>query len=152
MNKVLLIIAGDSATSLLQQSAEQSRITEILPEGKPGNESGKLAVCTETRYKQIQNQRKRTKKISAAAESNLIIAGEQAEFPYSTQAKEHEQCSRRSMLKEMQQAEPRAAMLLLQKISGGSSKAGRAGKSRQVDADLQESKFKNSDPMPTRPL
>jgi len=32
-----------------------------------------------------------------------------------------------------------------------SSKAGRAGKSRQVDADLQEIKFKNSDPIPTRP-
>jgi len=50
-----------------------------------------------------------------------------------------------------QQTEPGAAMLLLQKISGGSNKAGRDGKSRQADTDLQESKFKNSDPIPTRP-
>jgi len=55
------------------------------------------------------------------------------------------------MLREMLQAEPGAAMLLLQDISGGNSKAGRAGKNRQVDTDLQESKFKNSDPIPTRP-
>ena len=54
-------------------------------------------------------------------------------------------------IKDLLQAEPGAAMLLLQKISGVSSKAGRDGKSRQVDADLQESKFKNSDPIPTRP-
>ena len=45
----------------------------------------------------------------------------------------------------MQQKEPGKAMLLLQKISGGSSKAGRDGKSRQADADLQEIKFKNRD-------
>jgi hypothetical protein len=62
-----------------------------LPEGKPGNESGELAVCNETRHEQIQNQRKRTKKISAAAELDFI-AGKQAEFAHSTQAKEHEQC------------------------------------------------------------
>jgi len=66
---------------------EQSRITGILPEAKPGNESGELAVCNETRHEQIQKQRKRTKKISAAA-ADFFIAGEQAEFPHSTQAKE----------------------------------------------------------------
>jgi len=92
INKVLPLIAEDPATSLLQQSAEQSRISGILPEGKPGNESGELAVCNETRQEQIQNQRKRTKKISAAAESDFIIAGEQAEFPHSTQVKEQKQC------------------------------------------------------------
>ncbi len=43
-------------------------------------------------------------------------------------------------------------MLLLQEISGVSSKAGRYGKSRQGDTDLQEIKFKNRDPIPTRPL
>jgi len=50
-----------------------------------------------------------------------------------------------------QQAGQRASMLLLQKISRVSSKAGRDGKSRKADTDLQESKFKNSDPIPTRP-
>ena len=64
-----------------------------MPEGKPGNESGELAVCSETRQEQIQNQRKRTKKISAAAESDFIIAGEQAEFAHSTHAERHKQCS-----------------------------------------------------------
>jgi len=62
-----------------------------LPEGRPGNESGELAFCNETRQEQIQNQRKRTKKISAAA-ADFFIAGEQAEFPHSTQAKEQKQC------------------------------------------------------------
>ena len=76
----------------MKEKNEQSRITGILPEGKPGNESGELAVCSETRQEQIQNQRKRTKKISAAAESDFIIAGEQAEFAHSTQAKEHKLC------------------------------------------------------------
>ena len=61
-------------------SNQQSRITEILPEGKPGNESGELAVCTETRHEQRHNQRKRTKNSSATAESDFIIAGKQAEF------------------------------------------------------------------------
>jgi len=42
--------------------------------------------------KQIQKQRKRTKKISAAAESDFIIAGKQAEFAHSTQAKKHKLC------------------------------------------------------------
>ena len=55
-----------------------------MPEGKPGIESGELAVCTETRHEQRHNQRKRTKKISAAAEADFIIAGEQA--------KEHKLC------------------------------------------------------------
>ncbi len=54
-------------------------------------------------------------------------------------------------MQQAEQTEPGAAMLLLQKISGASSKAGRDGKSRQVDTDLQEIKFKNSDPIPTRP-
>jgi hypothetical protein len=63
MNKVLPAIVGGPATSPLQQSAEQ-----------------------------IQNQRKRIKKISAAAESDFIIAGKQAEFSHSTQAKEHKLC------------------------------------------------------------
>jgi len=62
MNKVLPVIAGDPATSPLQQSAEQCRITGILPEGKPGNESDELGVCNETRHEQRHNQRKRTKK------------------------------------------------------------------------------------------
>ncbi len=89
------------------------------------------------------------------------------------------QSSMRSM-REMQHAaaEPRAAMLLLQEISGGSSKAVMAGnppypyplnrsvmllmksvqdqgnpprKKRKVNADWQRRKFKNSDPTPTRP-
>ena len=63
-----------------------------MPELRPGNESGELAFCNETRQEQIQNQRKRTKKISAAAESDFIIAGKQAEFAHSTQAKEQKQC------------------------------------------------------------
>jgi len=53
--------------------------------GKAGNESGELAFCNETRQEQIQNQRKRTKKISAAAD--LIIAGEQADLHEAKQAK-----------------------------------------------------------------
>jgi len=58
--------AGDPATSPLQQSAEQDN--RNFARGKAGNESGELAFCNETRQEQIQNQRKRTKKISAAAE------------------------------------------------------------------------------------
>jgi len=114
-----------------------------LPEGKPGNESGELAVCNETRQEQIQNQRKRTKKISAAAESDFIIAGKQAEFAHSTQAKEHKLCK----------AADRAgnSYTFVAEDIRVSSKAGRAGKSRQANADLQEIKFKNSDPTPTRP-
>jgi len=68
-------------------SNQQSRITEILPELRPGNESGELAFCNETRQEQIQNQRKRTKKISAAAVADFIIASEQADLHEAKQAK-----------------------------------------------------------------
>jgi len=82
------------------------------------------------------------KKISAGA-ADFIIAGEQAEFAHSTQAKEHKLCK----------AADRAGESYA--FAAGdirvNSKAGRAGKSRQADADLQERKFKNSDPIPTRP-
>ena len=54
--------------------------------GKAGNESGELTFCNETRQEQIQNQRKRTKKISAAA-ADFIIAGEQADLHEAKQAK-----------------------------------------------------------------
>ena len=57
-----------------------------MPEVRPGNESGELAFCNETRQEQIQNQRKRTKKISAAA-ADFIIAGEQADLHEAKQAK-----------------------------------------------------------------
>jgi len=33
----------------VKEKNEQGKITEILPEGRPGNESGELAVCCETR-------------------------------------------------------------------------------------------------------
>mgnify|MGYP007124155909 CR=1 FL=1 len=54
--------------------------------GKADIESGELAICIETRQEQIQNQRKRTKKISAAA-ADFIIAGEQADLHEAKQAK-----------------------------------------------------------------
>ncbi len=127
MNKFLPVIAGDPATSLLQQSAEQSRITKILSEEKPGNESGELAVCTETRQEQRHNQRKRTKK--SVQQQNQASR----QICHSTQAKKHKLCcaeQHAEHVKEMLQAK---------------------AESPQIDKDLQERKFKNSDPIPTRP-